>query len=259
MENITALVLSHNERENIRRTLQGLSWLPNVIVLDSYSSDETLEIARTFRNVEVRQRPFDTFAGQCNWGLSKITSDWVLSLDADYVVTPELAEEIKSLPAENQSAGYSARFKYCIAGIPLRSTLLPPRTILYRRTAARYEDEGHGHRVRISGESLQLSGYVLHDDRKPLSRWLQAQDKYMKIEAPHLLSTPDERLSLQDRLRKRMFLAPPIIFLYLLFARGLILDGWPGWYYVAQRTLAELLLSLRLLTERESLEHGEQM
>jgi hypothetical protein len=76
----------------------------------------------------------------------------------------------------------------------------------------------------------------------------------MRLEARHLLQTPDEELSLQDRVRKRIVFAPPRMFLYLLFRRGLILDGWPGWYYVFQRTLAELLLSLRLLTEKYRLE-----
>ena len=78
------------------------------------------------------------------------------------------------------------------------------------------------------------------------------------IEAAHLLRTSDAELSRQDRLRKGIYFAAPVMFIYLLFGRGLLLDGWPGWYYVAQRTLAEMLLSLRLLTERERLEAPER-
>lgn len=63
---------------------------------------------------------------------------------------------------------------------------------------------------------------------------------------------------MQDRLRLKIFVAPPVMFLYLLFGRGLILDGWRGWYYVMQRTLAEMLLSLRLLTEKYELEGEKQ-
>ena len=70
------------------------------------------------------------------------------------------------------------------------------------------------------------------------------------------LHAPDRQLSAPDRLRMRIFFAPPAMFLYLLPGRGLILDGWPGWYYVMQRTIAEMLLSLRLLTERERLEEN---
>jgi hypothetical protein len=83
---------------------------------------------------------------------------------------------------------------------------------------------------------------------------LHSQDNYLRIEARHLLSTASNELSRQDRLRKRIYFAPIVMFVYLLFGRGLILDRWQGWYYVAQRTIAEMLLSLRLLTEREKLE-----
>ena len=81
----------------------------------------------------------------------------------------------------------------------------------------------------------------------------------MIIEAQHLLSTPLDRLSAQDQLRRRIFVAPAVMFLYLLFARGLLLNGWPGWFYVCQRTLTEVLLSLRLLTKRECLEGDEEL
>ena len=79
----------------------------------------------------------------------------------------------------------------------------------------------------------------------------------MTIEAQHLLSTPLDQLSTQDQLRRRIFLAPTVMFLYLLFARGLFLDGWRGWFYVCQRTIAEILLSLRLLIRREHLERND--
>ena len=75
----------------------------------------------------------------------------------------------------------------------------------------------------------------------------------MVIEAPHLLAAK-ETLSRQDRLRRHAFLAPAVMFLYLMFVRRLVFDGWPGWYYVFQRTLAETLLALRIITEREKLE-----
>ncbi len=78
-----------------------------------------------------------------------------------------------------------------------------------------------------------------------------------RIEAKHLLSTPLKELNFQDRLRRRIFPAAPAMFFYLLLARGLIFDGWPGWFYVAQRTIAEFLLSSRLLIEKESIERKD--
>lgn len=247
MIDLTALILTYNERENLARTLEALYWVKRILVVDSFSTDETLAISRSFPNVEVAQRTFTSFAGQCNWGLSQIETKWVLSLDADYVLTDELVAELKALPDSGDVSGYSVRFKYCINGVALRTTLLPPRTVLYRKGAAVYHNEGHGHRVKIVGSVGRLSGFILHDDRKPFTRWLLSQDEYMKLERSHLLAMPNEQLTFQDRLRKRIYFAAPIMFLYLLVARGLIFDGWRGWYYILQRTLAELLLSLRLL------------
>ena len=76
----------------------------------------------------------------------------------------------------------------------------------------------------------------------------------MVIESRHLLTAAPGTLSKQDRLRLRVYYAPAVMFVYLLVGRRLALDGWPGWFYVLQRTLAETMLSLRLLVERERLE-----
>lgn len=256
MIDVTPLILSYNERENLARTLDALAWAKDIILIDSFSTDGTVELTRSYRNVTIIQRVFDSFAAQCNFGLAQIQTPWVLSIDADYVLTRGLIAEIQGLEPNGSVAGYRVPFTYCVYGRPLRSTLYPDRTVLYRRERGRYRDEGHGHRVQVDGEVLSLENKIKHDDRKPLGRWLNSQDHYMVIEARNLLATSSDDLNLADRLRKRIFIAPAVMFVYLLFARGLILDGWPGWYYVCQRTIAEMLLSIRLLTEREHLEAG---
>jgi len=263
----TALVLTYNEDANIRRTLDSLTWVPKIIILDSFSTDATAEIARSFSNVEFRQRAFDTHANQWNAGLDHVATEWVLTLDADYEVSPELQEEIAKLHPPADVTGYSAEFVYRIFGHPLRASSYPPRVVLFRKSQARYVDDGHTQTLWIKAASHELrppkdsdrigklSGKIYHDDRKSLSHWIQAQDRYATIEARHLLATPLEKLKFQDRLRRKVFFAAPAMFVYLLFARGLILDGWPGWFYVAQRCIAELLLSMRLLIEREKLKN----
>jgi len=252
---ITPLILTFNEAPNIGRTLEKLSWAREVVLIDSGSTDRTLEIARSAHpNVRVVTRPFDSFAGQCNFGLTQITTEWALSMDADYLLTPEIVAEMQTLKPLPDIAGYSVKFRYCIYGHPLRSTVYPARTVLYRRRLAEYRDEGHGHRVAIKGKLTTLLGKIDHDDRKPFTYWLQSQDRYATIEARHLLSMSFDQLSFQDRLRRKIFVAPPSMFLYLLFGQSLILDGWRGWFYVCQRTIAELFLSIRLLIERAKLE-----
>lgn len=78
------MIITYNEAANIRRTLDKLGWARRIVVIDSGSTDETLEIARSYSRVEVIYRKFDNFASQCNYGISQVTTPWVLSLDADY-------------------------------------------------------------------------------------------------------------------------------------------------------------------------------
>jgi len=250
---LTALVLTGNEEANIARTLEGLRWVPRILVVDSGSTDATLSILARHAGVEVIHRPFDSFAAQCNFGLRHIHTEWVLSLDADYLVSPELAEEIsRSLrdPQGSDIAGFAIPFHYCIAGRPVRGTLLPPRICLYRAATGLYHNDGHGHRVSIDGPVGQLHNPIRHDDRKPLKRWLASQERYMTIEAAKLQATPTNRLSMADRLRKHTPLAPLAALLFCLIWKGGLLDGWYGWAYALQRMYAELLLSLLLMEGR---------
>ena len=250
---LTALLLTYNEEANIERTLAALQWVPNIFVIDSGSTDRTLEILASDPKVTTLHRPFDSFADQCNFGLDLIKSEWVLSLDADYVVTPALAEEICTYfrtPEPLLFSGFSIPFRYCIAGKPLRGTLLPPRICLYRTAGARYRNDGHGHRVDVPGKVGRLHYPILHDDRKPLERWLASQLRYLAIESRKLQATPLSQLSIADRLRLKTPLAPLAALVLCLFVNGGILDGWQGWTYAFQRCYAEILLKLMLLETR---------
>lgn len=247
LNEITPLILTYNEAANIDRTLKQLSWAKKIVVIDSYSTDKTLEILNSYPQVQLMQRKFDTHATQWNYGLEQVKSQWVLSLDADYILTDELIVEMAALPADSDIDGYFASFKYCVFGKPLISTILPPRQVLFRQEKAIYIDDGHTQLLEINGKSGMLSSYIHHDDRKPLSRWLWAQDRYMVIEAKKILETANSELSLSDRIRKQKILAPFVILFYCLILKGGIFDGWHGWYYAFQRMLAEILLSIRLI------------
>lgn len=246
LDRITPLILTYNEEPNIDRTLQQLTWAKEIIVIDSHSEDRTLEILKSYPNLKIFQRKFDTHTQQWNYGLEQVSSEWVLSLDADYVLTDRLIETLGSL-VDPAIAGYFIPFKYCVFGKPLRGTILPPRLALFRTASATYIDDGHTQLLKLQGRSSQLDADIHHDDRKPLSRWLWAQDRYMVIESKKLLETPDRELGWGDRIRKRKIFAPFIILIYCLIFKGGILDGWQGWYYAFQRTLAELLLAIHII------------
>lgn len=250
---LTVLLLTYNEEANVERTLAGLQWVSSILAIDSGSTDRTLEMLASLPTVTIRNRPFDSFAEQCNFGLDLIDTKWVLSLDADYIVTPALAEEISvflQTPNSQLFAGFEIPFIYCIAGKPLRGTLLPPRICLYRTVGARYRNDGHGHRVDVSGKIGRFRHAILHDDRKPLDRWLASQQRYLAIETLKLQATPWSQLSMADRLRLKTPLAPLASLVLCLVLKGGILDGWQGWTYAFQRCYAEILLKLMLLESR---------
>lgn len=249
LSQITPLILTYNESPNLERTLQNLDWAEQIVVIDSISTDGTLEILDRYPQVQVYKRAFDTHATQWNYGIERVTTPWVLSLDSDYVIPTDLVEELSQLQPPDHIDGYYIPFRYCVFGKPLRGTLLPPRQALFRRDRAYYIDDGHTQLLVAKGESASLKNPIHHDDRKPLSRWLWAQDRYMRLEVKKLNALSPHQLSLSDRARQTRILAPFLILFYCLILKGGILDGWRGWYYAAQRTLAELLLILHLIDD----------
>lgn len=249
IERITPLVLTYNEAPNIGRTLKRLRWAGEVVIVDSFSEDETLEVVSGFPNVRVFQRRFDSHEKQWNFGLQEtgITSEWVLALDADYILTPELLDELKRLNPDKDVAGFSANFVYCVNGHPLRGSAYPPVTVLYRLAKAHYRQDGHTQRVVVDGKVEPLRAPILHDDRKPLAHWLQSQARYMRIEARKLAESDSASLSLSDYVRKMRLVAPFLMLFYCLVAKRAILDGKAGLFYAFQRTVAEMILSLYLV------------
>jgi glycosyltransferase involved in cell wall biosynthesis len=250
IESITPLILTYDEAPNITRTLDKLTWARRIVVIDSGSTDGTIELLASYPQVDVVRRPFDNFADQCNFGLTQVQTSWVLSLDADYELSGELVRELQELQETEAVRAYRVSFVYSIYGRHLRGSLYPPRTVLYRVLDAHYVNEGHGHRVRIPGQVRQLRGVIYHDDRKPLSQWLAAQQRYAQLEAEHLLRCNIQRLSSSDRVRRMAWPAPILVFLHTLILKGCLLDGWPGWLYVLQRTLAEITIALEIIDHR---------
>jgi glycosyltransferase involved in cell wall biosynthesis len=251
LEQVTPLILTSNEAPNIGRTLGELRWADDIVVVDSFSCDETLEIISEVPQARVVQRRFDNHENQWNFALTGtgISSEWVLALDADYVITPQFVEELKHLNPKAEVDGYTARFIYCIDGRPLRGSAYPPVTVLYRRAKARYRQDGHTQRVVVDGAVEQLHAPIMHDDRKSLGYWLQSQSRYMRIEARKLAETDSACLGWADRLRKMRCVAPFVMLIYCLIVKRAILDGRAGLFYAFQRTVAELILSLYLVED----------
>ncbi|MCP9927883.1 glycosyltransferase family 2 protein [Cyanobium sp. CH-040] len=252
LDQVTPLILTYNEEANIGRTLEGLGWAQRIVVVDSGSTDRTLAILAGFSQVDVVTRPFDDFAAQANFGLGLIRTPWCLSLDADHGITSAFRAALARLiaAAERDAVAVRTPFRYLVHGRPLRSALLPPRINVMRPGCGSYVNDGHAHRFLPSGRVLELAEPILHDDRKPLDRWMETQRRYLPQEVHKLRTTPRHQLSRADRLRQRHVIAPfAVLLLCLIWHRGL-LDGWRGWYYAFQRMLVELMLSLMLWEAR---------
>jgi glycosyltransferase involved in cell wall biosynthesis len=251
LEDVTPVVLTFNEAPNIARTLKCLTWARDVVVVDSGSADGTLDLLSEFPNVRVFRRVFDTHGNQWRYAVNDtgISTKWVLRLDADYQVTGELAEELRSMHPDAEVSAYWVAFDYAVFSAKLRSSLYPANTILLRRGRFDVRDKGHTEVWRVEGKVETLQSRVVHDDWKPVEAWLGAQARYMRLEA--------DRLGMKDSgLKRSLRLLPPLmplaVFFYSLFGKGLILDGRAGMFYALQRLVAEAILTLMILERRLS-------
>ncbi|MBP6602452.1 MAG: glycosyltransferase family 2 protein [Verrucomicrobiales bacterium] len=249
LSDISPVILTWNEEPNIRRCLEGLTWAKRILVVDSGSTDDTGTICRQFPNAELVVRPFDDHTSQWNFGIDGAATDWILSLDADYVVNPEFVNELRALPSDTAEKAWFAPFRFLIFGKPLRGSIYPPRALLFDRRCARYRADGHTQLLKVIGPTGMMSTRIDHDDRKPLSRWFQSQIRYAVLEVEKL-EAEESPSGLPDRIRKMILPAAPLTLFYTLLAKGALFDGRAGWFYALQRTFAELLLSLMLLERR---------
>lgn len=252
LDDVTPVILTRDEEANIARTLEQLAWAKEVLIVDSFSTDATLDIARRFPNVRILQRAFDTLAAQSNYGIREAKTHWVMLLDADYFVPAAFTEELRALDPPLHVRAYMAAFTYAVHGKPLRASLYPPRIVLLQREHASVWQDGHAHRVQADGDVGMLRSKIVHDDRKSFARFVERQRTYMKQEAEKLRTRDPRTLGPASHIRKLIVVAPFAVVAHTLFVKGLILDGWPGLVYTWERFVAELILSRELLRRKRN-------
>lgn len=249
LDDITPVVLTYNEERNLSATLNALRWAKQIVIVDSSSSDQTLGIAAEFPAVTVHQYEFDNHPNKWNHGIGLVESEWVLTLDADYVCSSGLPAELTKLVDDGDV--YYCNFRYCVLGRPLRSSLYPPRAVLFRPRQCQYLADGHTQLLDDSGRKTSfLESVMLHDDHKPIYHWFNAQISCAKLEATKLRTADPSSLSWKDKIRRRYVFAPILMFFYCLIVKRLILDGWHGVFYTFQRVFAELTLSVILIDQK---------
>jgi glycosyltransferase involved in cell wall biosynthesis len=251
---VTPVVLSYNEEPNLGRTLESLRWAGRVVVVDSGSSDRTEDIARRFGNVSWHVRSFDSFAGQWGFALREtgIESEYALLLDADHQVPAAFVAEIESSFLGRGHAGAIAGFEYVIYERRLGGSLYPPKLVIARPGAVRrITQPGHCPDFEVEGPLYRFRARLVHDDRKPIERFVRSQLAYSQQEAARILAGGPARWP--DRLRRTGLMAP--IAAAVAFARaGGPFRGAAAIRYACERATFECLLAMRLMTAR--LERG---
>ena len=248
---VSVLILAHNEEKNLPGCLGAVQWCADVVVIDDFSTDRTVEVARSF-GARVVHRAFDDFASQRNFALDNLTfrHEWVLHLDADEVVTPELRGEIETtLPGSTYDA-FRVPSKLIFEGKWLKHAATYPtyQVRLGRKPALRFIQVGHGQREQLDPERIGTlrEPYLHFPFSKGLEEWFEKHDRYSTEDAKEALARrKSERIPLRqlfsgDVTQRRRALKdlsvwlpmrPTLRFLYLLVLRRGFLDGWPGFVY----------------------------
>lgn len=251
LDQIAPVLLTYNEEPNIGRSLAQLSWARDILVVDSYSTDGTLAVCGQFANVRVLQRRFDCHANQWNFAVEQAQSrlPWILALDADHILTDAFRDEVAQLAPSEDVAGYWCQFRYVVFGRILRSGVYPAKPALFSRARGRYVQDGHTQREVIDGWLGTLVAPILHDDRKPLQRWVQSQGEYARLESEKLIAqiAGNGRIRAKDWLRARTPFAPLAMAAICLIVRGGMFEGVAGWFYALQRAIAEALISIAVM------------
>lgn len=264
---VSILILTKDEEINIARCLDCLGWSDDVVVYDSFSSDRTVEIAGRYPNVRVVQRKFDNWSSHQNWGVQNIPfkHPWVLYVDADERVPPELAEEVMraAVPDRGESA-FRLRRKDMFNGRWLKHAQLYPTWIVrvFRPARIRYERLVNPVAV-VDGPVGELAEHLIHYPfSKGTFHWFERHNSYSTFETAEILKVrkagPVTRLSdvfstdpiarrvVLKQIFNRLPLRHVARFIYLYFFRLGILDGPQGFHYSLMMSVYEYWIEVKL-------------
>lgn len=245
---ITPIVLTYNEAANVGRTLRSLEWALRAVVVDSGSTDATERIVRRYPNANWFVRPFESHQMQWRFAIeqTRITSDYILALDADMLVPPAFVAEITT--SEFMVRGFHGGrvgFRYHVNGRPLLGSLCPPQIRIFRRGSVTIQQPGHTQTFSVAGPVYSFRSKLIHDDRKSFERWVLSQLNYSRLEARRIAG--ESRPRLRDWLR-RAGVMPPIVWLLSYLRAGGPLVGAAARHYAYERLIYEALLATQLTT-----------
>lgn len=269
---VSVVILTYNEEANLAQALDSVcGWAKQVFVVDSFSQDRTVEIARS-RGCEVYQFAFENYARQRNRALSELPIDtgWTLFLDADEWMPANLRTEISGVIESNPpEAGFYLRRRFFWMKTWIRRGYYPTWILrLFRTGRAHCEDRSVNEHIWVDGATGYLRQDFMHEDRKTISDWIEKHNHYAIREAQELVRSADKKALTKvsfwgpqaERtrwLRERVYnQCPPMVrpflfFSYRVLLRGGVLDGrWALVYHFLQAFWYPLLIDLYFLERK---------
>jgi glycosyltransferase involved in cell wall biosynthesis len=226
---LSVALITRNEAANLPRTLASVRWAHEIVVVDSGSTDATRSIAQSL-GARIIEEPWKGFAAQKNSAIGHATSDWILSLDADEELSPELAREIQALLAgEPAFNAYRIPRLNHFLGRPLRhgGYWPDPKLRLFRRGAARFQDQPVHETMEADGPVGRLKGHLVHHCYPTIDDYAEHMNRYSTIAAQAIVAQ-----GRAGRSRAWLFcnarLNPAATFFYNYVFRLGFLDGRAG-------------------------------
>ena len=222
---ISMVMITRNEEERLSATLDSCAGIADeLVVVDSLSTDRTTAIAKEY-GARVYSRPFNGFAAQKNFALDQAQYPWVLSLDADEHLSPELREELQALKHSGPgdiSGFYLPRKTFYLGRWIHHSGWYPQAKLrLFRNQGARWQGRIH-ERLILQGKKQQLTGALLHYTYRDIADHARRINHYSSLQAQDGVEKGKSWLWL------RFVLQPPMVFFRHYLLKQGVLDGFPG-------------------------------
>jgi glycosyltransferase involved in cell wall biosynthesis len=262
---VSVVILTLNEEANIVACLASCSWCDDVHVLDSGSTDRTIELARQ-NGAAVHVHPFKAFGDQRNWAIDHIATrhEWIFHLDADERFTPQLVAAVASIVGGGPlEPGFYVPEKLIFMGRWLKRAAGYPKyqMRLFHKARTRFRDYGHGQRELTDGAVGMLDEPYLHlAFSKGLDDWIHKHNRYSSLEAQQAYAASWQRLPVvwlatREPVRRRrawkelayhLPMRPFARWFVTLFIRGGMFEGRAGWTYARLIALYEEMITLKL-------------
>jgi glycosyltransferase involved in cell wall biosynthesis len=266
---LTVIILALNEEENLPHALGSVcGWAQAVFVLDSFSTDRTVDIARSY-GCQVFQNRFENYSKQRNHALDglPIVTEWVFFLDADEWLPPDLKAEIAERLAGNPSEnGFYIKRRFFWMGRWIRRGYYPVWILrLFRRGKGRCEERPVNEHMVVDGGTGRLHRDFCHEDHRDISHWIRKHDDYATREALELIraqegaggakvsglnSQASRKRWIREQIWNRLplLVRPLFYFAYRYIVRGGFLDGRPGFtYHFLQGLWFPMLIDIKYL------------